>query len=66
MKMSHEIRSFFFPLFLKHNSIFLLLVLSGIISGVFSVLMPVLLKWETDQLMERQFFYGLSPFEVFV
>lgn len=65
MHISHEIRTFFTPLFLKHKTIFLLLMLSGVISWVFSVVMPLLLKWETDQLMGKQTLLGFTAFEVF-
>lgn len=68
--ISSQIRSFFIPIFVKHKSIFLLLLLDGFISGLSSIITPLLLKFETDQLVGQKgwvFFFGeLTGFQVFV
>ena len=68
--LSPEIRSFFIPIFSKHKTIFLLLLLDGLVTGLSSVIMPVLLKFETDQLMEQKggifLFWELTGFQIFI
>ncbi len=67
---SSQIRSFFIPIFIKHKSIFLLLLLDGFITWIASIITPILLKFETDQLVGQKgwvFFFGeLSGFQVFI
>lgn len=65
-----EIFDFFLPIYRKHKKYFLLLILSSVVSGATSVLMPLLLKAETDQLAHQ---YSLdilgtiyTPFVVFI
>lgn len=66
---SQKIRNFFIPIFQKHKKIFFLMGIDGLITGLVSVLIPLLLKLETDQLMLKQSFMTplgeLSPFMVF-
>ncbi len=68
--LSSQILSFFTPIFSKHKSIFLLLLLDGLIVWLSSTLTPILLKWETDQLMVQKggifFFWELTGFQVFI
>lgn len=68
--LSQKIRDFFIPIFFKHKKVFFLLALDGAITGLVSVITPLLLKFETDQLMEKKSMvtsYGwLGPFEVFL
>lgn len=65
-----EIIEFFLPIFRKHKKIYAFLIFDGIISGLSSVVMPLLLKAETDQLAARNpwVFFGTSyePFTVFM
>jgi ABC-type bacteriocin/lantibiotic exporter with double-glycine peptidase domain len=68
--ISPQIRTFFLPIFHRHKSIFLLLLLDGFIAGISSVITPILLKLETDQLVWQKwgifFFWELSGFQVFI
>ncbi len=68
--LSQKLRTFFIPIFSKHKKIFLLLLLDGCITWILSVVTPVLLKLETDQLMEKKsmttFLGDLSGFQVFI
>ncbi len=67
--LSQIIKDFFIPIFKKHKKIFFLLGFDGLITGLVSVLTPLLLKLETDQLMLQQSFmtsfWELRPFTVF-
>ncbi len=67
---SQKLRNFFIPIFSKHKKIFFLLLLDGFITWVLSVVTPVLLKLETDQLMEKKsmmtFLWDLNGFQVFI
>ncbi len=68
--LKKEIYNFYFPILKKYKILFILMALNGIISGLLSVWMPVLLKMETDQLVSKQglniFWNSLSGFEVFM
>lgn len=68
--LSKTIRDFFIPIFSKHKKIFFLLLLDGFITWVLSIITPLLLKLETDQLMEKKsmvtFLWDLDGFQVFV
>lgn len=68
--LSPQIRWFFLPIFIKHKSIFLLLLLDGFVSGIATIITPVLLKLETDQLVWQKggtfFFWQLNGFHIFV
>jgi ABC-type bacteriocin/lantibiotic exporter with double-glycine peptidase domain len=57
--LSKKIRDFFIPIFRKHKKIFYLLIFDGMITGIVSVITPLLLKFETDQLMGKKSF--ISP-----
>ncbi|MDD5770197.1 MAG: ATP-binding cassette domain-containing protein [Candidatus Gracilibacteria bacterium] len=65
-----EIIDFYFPILKKHKSLFLLLAFDGIISGLVGVIMPVLLKAETDQLVGKNsldiFDMHFGAFQVFI
>ena len=65
-----EILYFYIPILQKYKSIFVLMSLSGIISGASSVLIPLLLKLETDQLVEQNtriiFWSEIWAFQVFL
>lgn len=67
---SQKIRNFFIPILSKHKKIFLLLLIDGFITWVLSVVTPILLKLETDQLMEKKsmmtFLWDLNGFQVFI
>lgn len=52
--ISPDILHFLHPIFSKHKKIFLFLAFDGVISGTLSILMPLLLKWETDQLVGQK------------
>lgn len=68
--LSQKLRTFFIPIFRKHKKIFLLLFVDGFITWILSVVTPVLLKFETDQLMEKKsmvtFLWELNGFQVFI
>ncbi len=68
--LSQKLRIFFIPIFSKHKKIFWLLLLDGFITWILSIVTPLLLKFETDQLMEKQsmmtFLWNLNGFQVFV
>lgn len=68
--LKKEIYDFYIPIIRKYKSLFLLMWIGWIISGTSSVVMPLLLKLETDQLVAKHsytfFSQTLSPFEVFV
>lgn len=67
---SKKLQDFFIPIFSKHKKIFALLLLDGIVSGLFSVILPILLKLETDQLMAKNGFISsfaiLDGFSIFI
>ncbi len=68
--LSQKLQTFFIPIFSKHKKIFFLLLLDGFITWILSVVTPVLLKLETDQLMEKKsmmtFLGDLNGFQVFI
>lgn len=68
--LKKEIYDFYIPLLKKYKSLFILLWISWVISWLSSVLMPVLLKLETDQLVEKSWFnivwFDLNWFEIFI
>ncbi len=65
-----EVLNFYKPIFLKNKTVFILLILSWIISWVVNVLTPYLLKLETDQLVNKSsltlFWTDFSWFKVFL
>lgn len=67
---SSPIFRFFRPIISKHRAVFVLLGLGGVISGLTAVVLPLLAKLETDQLVEQKsltlFGSHMSGFEVFV
>ena len=48
-----EIYDFYKPILIKYKSLFVLLMISWLITWLSSVVMPVLLKMETDQLVSK-------------
>ena len=63
---SKKIQEFFIPIFTKHKKVFILLLIDGLVSGLFSVILPILLKLETDQLVAKKTLVFLStPFNGF-
>ena len=65
-----EIYDFYKPILIKYKSLFVLLMISWLITWLSSVVMPVLLKMETDQLVSKSsdFFWitNLWAFEIFI
>lgn len=70
MMLKKEIYNFYFPIIKKYKTLFLLMLLSGVITWISTVWMPLFLKMETDQLVEKKwwilFWNSLSWFEVFI
>ena len=68
--LKKEIISFYLPIFKKYKIVFFLLWLSWVVSWLLSTFMPLLLKLETDQLVDKKsyvFFWSeFWAFDVFI
>jgi len=70
LSLKKEVYELYKPVLLKYKSLFLLLWVTWLISWLSSIIMPVLLKMETDQLVSKKgeiFWITLfSAFDVFI
>lgn len=64
--LNTKLKNFFLPILKKHKWYLFLLMLDSSITWVAAVLMPILLKYETDQLVEKNSNAILSSFSIFL